>query len=144
MFILFYCSIACLHSHGRLHHTSFVIPSESPSLDGLLLEPGIYYVKDPTDIMDDNYVPILGFGDFFFYNLMVLFVLPPLLPITTKICVAIGCIISVQVGYIVTIWIAAFWNVETPVPALPLPVIIYSIYTILVDIFIQYSNLDIC
>jgi hypothetical protein len=121
-----------------------VIPSESPSLDGLLLEPGIYYVKDPTDIMDDNYVPILGFGDFFFYNLMVLFVLPPLLPITTKICVAIGCIISVQVGYIVTIWIAAFWNVETPVPALPLPVIIYSIYTILVDIFIQYSNLDIC
>ncbi len=132
--------------HPPLPRALFVVPSESPSFDGLLLEPGTYYVKDPTDdIMDeDNYVPILGLGDLFFYNLMVLFVLPPLLPITTKICVAIGCIISVQVGYMVTIWIAAFWNVETPVPALPLPVIIYSIYTILVDIFIQYSNLDIC
>ncbi len=143
---LFCCSIDCLHPHGQLHDATSVIISGSPLSGDLLLEPGDYYVKDPIDGIknEDKYLPVLGLGDFMYYNLMVLFVLPPLLPMTTKICVAIGGIISVQVGYMATIWIATFWNVENAVPALPLSVITYSIYAIFVDIFMQYSNLDIC
>lgn len=143
---LFYCSIDCLHPHGRLHDTALVRPPESTLFGGLLLEPGYYHVKYPIDGIrnKDTYISVLGLGDFFFYNLMVLFVLPPLLPMATKICVAIGGIISVQVGYMATIWIASFGNVEGDKPALPLPVITYSIYAIFVDIFMQYLNLDIC
>lgn len=123
-----------------------MVSSKSPLFKGLLLNPGDYYTNDPRDgtTDKDKYVETLGLGDFFYYNLMLLFLLPPLLPMTFKICVAIGGIISVQVGYMATIWMAVFWNVENAAPALPLPVITYSIYAILVDIFMQYSNMDIC
>jgi len=143
---LFYSSIDCLHPHGRLHNLPLVLSSESTLFNGLPLEPRLYFVNDPRDgIMDKNkHGSILGLGDFFYYNLMLLFILPPLLPMSAKIWVAIGGIISLQVGYVATIWIASFWNLKKIVPALPLPVITYSIYAFLVDIFMQYSNLDIC
>jgi len=69
---------------------------------------------------------------------MLLFILPPLLPMSAKIWVAIGGIISLQVGYVATNWIASFWDLKKIVPALSLPVITYSIYAFLVDIFMQY------
>jgi hypothetical protein len=143
---MFYCSIDCLHPRGYSHRMVLGTSTEPAILIGLLLEPGEYYAADPRDgTMNRNKrVPDLGLGDFFFYNLMVLLVLPPLLPMTTKIYVAIGGIISVQVGFMATIWIATCWNVLSAVPAVPLPVITCSIYTILVDIFMQYSNTAIC
>jgi hypothetical protein len=122
-----------------------VVAPQSPLYNGLFKHT-FYYVSDPRDgVMDkDKHGAMLGLGDFISYNLMLLFVLPPLLPMTTKIFVAVGGIISVQVGYMATIWIAAIWRVKNGTPALPLPVITYSIYAILVDIFMNYSNLDIC
>jgi len=103
-------------------------------------------VENPReDIMNkDKYATMLGVGDFFYYNLMVLFLLSPLPPMTSKICVAIGGIICIQVGYMATIWIAALWNVENSVPGIPLPVVTYSIYAVFVDIFMEYSKLDAC
>jgi hypothetical protein len=143
---LFHCSIDCLHPRGRFRNLTSVVSSESSLSNGLFLENGFYYVIDPRNDITKTYkyIPMIGLGDFFYYNLMLLFLLQPPLPMTTKIYMAIGVIISVEVGYMATIWISIFRNVENAAPGLPLPVITYSIYTILVDIFMQYSNLDIC
>ncbi|CAF2400189.1 unnamed protein product [Rotaria sp. Silwood2] len=75
---------------------------------------------------------------------MVLFLLPPLSSMTTKIYVTIGAIISVQIGYMATSWTPIFWNKEKSILALPLPIIVYSACAIVVHILLQNSNTTIC
>lgn len=118
-----------------------------PSLtDGFRLTPYAYYVNDPRyeKIDDESFIISIGLGDFIFYNLMVLFILSPSLSMINQIYVVIGVIASVQIGYMVTNWTSVFRNKNNIQPALPLPVIFYSAYAILIDIFVQNSNSDIC
>jgi len=123
-----------------------IVPLESPLIDGFPLNPCAYYVNDPRDekIDDESFILTIGLGDFTFYNLMVLFLLSPLLSMINQIYVAIGAIVSVQIGYMVMNWTSVFRNKNNILPALPLPIIFYSAYAILIDIFIQNSNSDIC
>jgi hypothetical protein len=70
-----------LHPLGYYRSEILEIPKELPSLGCSLLTPGRYYIDDFEDITRIDEImdsPILGLGDFLYYNLMVLFVLPPL------------------------------------------------------------------
>ncbi|CAF4000385.1 unnamed protein product, partial [Rotaria sordida] len=145
-FIAIQDCIACLYVHGRLYNSMLVVLPESPLINGFLLDPCCYYVDDPRDdkIDDESFIVTIGLGDFTFYNLMVLFVLSPLSLMIDQIYVTIGAIISVQIGYMAMKWTPTFWNKNKSLPALPLPIIAYSAYAILIDTFMQNSNSDIC
>jgi hypothetical protein len=113
-----------------------IVPLESPLIDGFPLNLCVYYVNDPRDekIDDESFILTIGLGDFTFYNLIVLFILSPLLSMINQIYVAIGAIVSVQIGYMVMNWTSVFRNKNNILPAIPLPVIFYSAYAILIDV----------
>ena len=70
----------------------------------------------------------LGLIDFSVYNILLLLTVSSFMPITIKILVALGCIISVQVGSFATDLIfGKLWKINGQ-PAVPLPVITVSIY----------------
>ena len=123
-----------------------IVPLESPLIDGFPLNPCAYYVNDPRDekIDEESFIVTIGLGDFTFYNLIILFILSPLSLTINQIYVSIGAIVSVQIGYMLTNWTSIFRNKNNILPALPLAVIFYSAYAILIDIFTQNSNSDIC
>ncbi len=77
----------------------------------------------------------LGLGDFFIFNLMILFILQPEWSITIKIFVVFGCIISIQVGHYGTLHLLKIWQLNNG-PALPFPVVAFSMYTIIICVFI--------
>jgi hypothetical protein len=83
----------------------------------------------------------LGLGDFFVFNLMILFILQPQWSITTKIFVVIGCIINIQVSEYGTSYLIQSWQLSGG-PALPFPVIIYSLYIIILNVIIYAINID--
>ncbi len=90
---------------------------------------------------------LIGLDDFFFYNLMVLFILPPLSSTEMKIWIGIGCIIFIEIGYIVTISIGPsvkLWGETKFEPALPFPIIAFSTYFILINVFIGDSESNLC
>jgi hypothetical protein len=106
-----------------------------------------YYLLEDYENMELNnnsVVYLLGLGDFLFYNLMVLFILPPLSSIETKICIGIGCIIFIQIDYMLTIWMDLFKNQLNSKPALPLPIVAFSLYAILLNIFVEDLNSNLC
>ncbi len=67
---------------------------------------------------------------------MVLFVLPSLTSIEMKIFIGIDCIVFIQIGYMITIWISLLLNGKRNGIALPLPVIAFTAYTILLNVFL--------
>ncbi|CAF0789846.1 unnamed protein product [Rotaria sordida] len=123
-----------------------IVVPESLLIDDFFLDPYDYYVDDPRDdkIDDESFIVTIGLGNLTFYNPMMLFLLSPLALMINKICVAIGAIISIQIGYMATNWTRIFWNKNKALPALPLLIIAYSAYAILIDTFMQNSNSDIC
>lgn len=64
---------------------------------------------------------------------MLLLILPPLSSLKTKLYITIGYIIAVQVGQEISDQIGLIYN-QYVQPALPLPVIVVSLYTILLNI----------
>jgi hypothetical protein len=70
---------------------------------------------------------------------MVLFIQLPLWSMTTKILVVFGCIISIQIGQCGTICIRQLWRL-VGVPGLPLPVIIFSVYAMIINVIMKYTN----
>lgn len=66
---------------------------------------------------------------------MVLYVLPPLALVTAQIYIGIGCIIFIQIGYMLANWIAIYWGQTKIWPALSLPVVTVSSYILSYLIF---------
>jgi hypothetical protein len=120
----------------------------------------VFYSYDPNDIREDyskyerqestsekhlnkqqiNYETnvhnndgIIGFGDFFIFNLMTLFILQSHWSLMAKILVFFGCIISVYIGDCGTLLVHRLWSLHQ-VPALPCPTIIFSIYCIFLNV----------
>jgi hypothetical protein len=87
---------------------------------------------------------LLGLGDFFCYNLMILFILPPLSSIEMKICIGIGCLIFIQIAYIIAVSTGIFSNETLYKPAASLPVVAFSVYMFLLDIFTEDLNSNLC
>jgi hypothetical protein len=73
---------------------------------------------------------LLGLGDFFTYNLLILFALPSSSSMIIKICVTLGSIVSVQIGCLLTCWLRLLTKTHS-VPGVPLPVITVSMYLVI-------------
>ncbi len=129
VFFLLKFSFLCLHYRGVFH-----IPSSNTQIlnsKHVNPRPGSYYVGDQNG---EKIGTRIGLGDFVVYNLLLLLILSPYSSIRTKIFLTLGCIISVQIGYIGTIIIFdRLWKNLT-VPGIPLPVITFSIYLFIVNI----------
>ncbi len=80
---------------------------------------------------------LLGFGDFFTYNILLLLIIAPLSSIPTKVLVTFGCMISIIIGLLATYWLGE-WQKRTCLPGVPLPVILFSTYILLLDIFMTH------
>ena len=101
-----------------------------------------YYTHDIENGIDSTKgYRAMGDGDFFLFNLLLLWILPPLSSTTTQICIFFGMIINVQIGYMLTDWIGSLWK-EYKMPALPLPVIFISVYALIVDFILQSLDID--
>ena len=71
--------------------------------------------------------------------MLILIVLPLSLSTMINIYITIGTIVSVQIGYFLTSWLGSFVKI-VPQPAVPLPVIIVSIYLFILDIIFSYNS----
>ncbi len=157
-----HCSYTNLHHRGDAYRICKNWTSQP-------LLPGIFYTYDDDDmeknkrsyineefVDDKKYLhenkfiykrkthsngEYIGLGDFFDFNLMVLFILQPQWSITIKIFVVIGCIISIQVGKCGTSRLIQIWQLRGA-PALPFPVVTFSLYTIILDVIIYSINID--
>ena len=98
-------------------------------------DPGVYF----TGIDGERNGDSLGFGDFLVYNVLLLIVLPTSSSMSTQIWVTLGCIICIDIGYILTEWLQLIWK-EEGFPGLPLPVIVASAYILFLDILMMNSS----
>ncbi len=84
--------------------------------------------------------PVLGLGDFFVYNILVLITIPQSPSMIIKVCVAFGTMVSVQIGHLLTYRLISLVKVATA-PGVPLPIITVSIYIFVLDIILpKYFN----
>ena len=125
----------CLHPRGRLYDGTSSLPRHE-TLDCI----EYYYSTGEPDenghIDRRENVSSLGLGDFLFYNLMLLWVLPPLSSMTTQVCVLVGHIIVVEIGEALAFELANRHYFRI-CPALPLPVVAVSFYALVLDVLIN-------
>ena len=124
----------CLHPRGYLYDGTSLGPRD----DALDFIKYCYYtgeLDDNGNIERGSNVSSLGLGDFLFYNLMLLWILPPLSSVTTQACVAIGHIITFQIGETIAAELATLHGCGS-CPALPLPIVAVSFYASVLDMFI--------
>jgi hypothetical protein len=101
-----------------------------------------YYSYDIEDGIDaTKNLEGLGGADFVAYNILLLWVLPPLPSMTIQLCVLFGFLIIIQIALMITDWIASVWE-ESGMPGIPLPVILVSTYAIIVDFITQNVDID--
>ena len=98
--------------------------------------PFLYYTRA---IGNDRHGTALGFGDFLVYNILLLLVLPPFSSIVIKLYVTFGCIVSIITGLLATYWLGQ-WRKQTFLPGVPLPVVVFSTYILLLDIFMTHPS----
>ncbi len=130
---MFLCSYSCLHIHGPLRNLL-----KDPSMDYLMTTypPFLvftYYTHDIEDGIDAiKGCWGLGGSDFFVYNLLLLWLLPPLSSTTIKLLILFGLSINVQIGLVLTDCSRSLYEV-CRMPGLPLPVIFVSTYALIID-----------
>jgi hypothetical protein len=118
----------CLHPRGCLR-----IPTSSTTkLVEKECDPGVYY----TGINGERKGDSLGLGDFLGYNVLLLIVLPESSSMSTQILLTLGCIICIDIGYILAGWLTSIWK-EIGFPGVPLPVIVVSVYVLFLDIIME-------
>jgi len=126
----------CLHPNGRFYNLN--LPEELLKTD-LQIPTGVYstWDLDDNELEEETEQRIVGHGDFYFYNLMLLLILPPLSSMTTKVLVTIGYIIIVHICSETTFRLGFLYNKHN-LPGVPLPVAVVTMYAIILDIFIEY------
>ena len=125
----------CLHPRGYLYDGTSLGPRD----DALDCIEYYYSTGEPDDnghIVRSGKVSSLGLGDFLFYNLMLLWILPPLSSVTTQACVVVGHIIAIQTGKAIACELATLHGCDG-CPGLPLPIVAVSLYTLVLDVFIE-------
>jgi len=140
LFLLWIVSIidifVCLHHRGCFYNSSL---TNEMSMQRKECLSGVYYVKG-VDKWETSIS--LGLGDFLVYNILILLVVPPSSSIIIKMCVTLGSIISVQVGFLLTYWLCSLIK-KMSTPGVPLSVITVSIYLFILNIIIP-TNLNQC
>ena len=90
---------------------------------------------------EDTYFPMIGLGDFLFFDLLLLFVVPFNSSIITKGCIAFICIIVVQFGNLCTRYMGRFTYSES-MPGLPFPTVFVTTFAVVLDAMGQYLDTD--
>jgi hypothetical protein len=134
-----------LHPKLRLNNVVTKALVDAVLFDYPTVPLGFYCVYDINELNDDvddeDCFSVIGLGDFFFFDLLLLVVIPDNSSITTRACIAFGCMISVQFSDLCTG--SMFSYVDSPsLPALPIPTIVVTAYAIVIDAIIQYSSMD--
>ncbi|CAF4432706.1 unnamed protein product, partial [Rotaria magnacalcarata] len=134
----------CLHPKGYLYtsrtyeksssNDQLELPNDDPSVSVQIYDT---WNPENNELDEKGYSLSLGLGDFLIFNLMLLSVLPHLSSITIKMFIAIGHIVAVQIGQEATYRLGRLCD-QSAQPAVPLPVIIVTLYTILLKAFINY------
>ena len=107
---------------------------------------GFYYAFDINELSEDEEnedtgFTVIGLGDLFYFNLMLLFVIPLNSSIITKGWIAFICIIVVQLGNLCTNYIPRF-DYPNGVPAVPFPTVLVTTFAVALDAMGQYSDTD--
>jgi hypothetical protein len=120
---------------GRLYKKKLI---KKISKDKQSVPCGFYYTwdVDETQSYKNDDLLALGLGDFVMFNFMLLLILNPLFSIAANICITIGHIIAVQIGQEITHRLGILYN-QYEQPGLPLSVITFSIYTMLLNFFLE-------
>ena len=133
----------CLHPQGDFYVAKTIENSSNDEIlelsnDGSSIPVPEYVTWNPDEkkLDEKNDHAALGLDDFFIFNLMLLTVLPPLSSLTVQIYVLIGHIIAVQIGQEATYQLGRLVK-QWEQPAAPLPVVVVSLYCILINIFID-------
>ena len=137
-------SIACLHPKWYMFDQIEKSKEDALSFDYPTLPLGFYFLYDINelndDIGDDNEVfPITGLADFFYFDLLLLFILPVNCSFGSRVFIAFVCIILVQLADLCTVWVILLSDCRHW-PGLPFPTIVVTAYMIAIDYFIGYSN----
>ncbi len=82
---------------------------------------------------------LLGFGDFTVYNVLLLIALSLFSSTEAKLWVAFGFIISNIIGQLGTYYFKRLWKLNG-MPGMPLPMICFSTYVLLLDVMITSSH----
>jgi hypothetical protein len=142
----FQISVACLHPKCRTYDPVMEALVDAMLFDYPTAPRGYYCVCDINEMNDDvenenKCDSIIGWGDFFSFDLLLLMVIPINSSITIRACTAFGCIISAQLGDLFTNFMRPYTD-SNGLPALPLPTIVVCAYAIAVNVIIEYFNLD--
>jgi hypothetical protein len=131
-----------LHPHGRFRILGEKIWTELLESKYATFPPFCYYSHDIEDEIDAKIkeLQIIGGGDFMQYNWLLLWLLPPLVSLKIQLYILFGFIICIQIGIHLMIWIGTRLGVEC-MPDTPIPLIVVSIYGIIIDVITQ--NLDV-
>jgi len=120
------------------HRGAFYAPSSNAQTPNSKdLNPIAYYVGDVNGERNGS---CIGLIDFVVYDILLLLVLSPSSSITTNILLTLGCIVSVQGGHVGTIMIFGRLCRSYIMPAVPLLVINFSIYLLILSIVTTSSD----
>lgn len=142
----------CQYSVACLHPTLLVNDSMTEALVECMLSDyptaprGFYCAYDMNEWTEDmekedRCFPVLGLGDFFYFNLLLLFVIPVNSPIITRGCIALICIVLVLFGDLCTTLMRRYGAPDV-LPAIPFPAVLITIYAIILDAIGQYLDTD--
>jgi hypothetical protein len=126
-------SFYCLHTNGRFRKKDILGEVLDDEIPFRLRNYCTAHPSDDESIRDGKRdFDCLGLGDFYFYNLMLLWILPPLSPVSTKVAIAVDHVVATQIGMGASNRLARLYE-QVSYPALPLPVVAVSIYAFLLD-----------
>ncbi len=141
MFLFLY-SIQCLRYDGRYRFLGRRTSTNCLVSKSTGAPVFCYYSYDIEDGMHPTKnLSGLGGADFVAYNVLLLWVLPPLSSMTIQLCVLFGFLIIIQIAVQTTRWIGSLWN-ENGMPGIPVSVVLVSTYAIIVDFIIQNVDID--
>jgi hypothetical protein len=100
---------------------------------------GFYYswTFDDNESDEEDIRACLGLGDSVMFDFMLLLILPPFSSMKEKLYITIGHIIAVQIGRQIVDKLSGIYN-QCVLPDTPLPVIVVSLYAVLLNTYIEY------
>ena len=128
--------MACLHPKNHAYRTRLLNQFSSDG-EPSLIDGYFSWNFDDNESDEEDSRSCLGLGDFAMFDFMLLLILPPFSSTKAKVYITIGYIIAVQSGRGITNQLGWIYD-QYVLPGVPLPVIVVSLYFILLNSFIEY------
>jgi hypothetical protein len=145
--LFFQKSVVCLHPKFRVDDPALEAMVQALSFDYPTAPRGFYCVYDINELNDpvkdgEKGVSGIGSADFFFFDFLLLMVIPTNSSITIITCIAFGSIICVQLADSCTGLMLRYIDRSNGLPALPLPTIAITGYAIAINAIIEYLDVS--